>query len=129
MSRWHDPANEPESLQELEALIAAAGDYVMPADTLRPRVLEAARVRQNHRHSAWRMFQMAGFVFVCLLASIPAQHHLEAWRNSAFSPSADEMELLAQEYADQPAIGQNWGFYEAFKDLRHDQMLKIVGRQ
>ncbi len=55
-----------------------------------------------------------------------AQHRLEAWRESASAPSSDELQLRALQYAQKPLVGPNWGLYEAFKDLRHDQMLKMI---
>lgn len=117
----------PKSLQRIESVVASAKNYVVPSDNLRPRILEAARARQSQRLSTRRMFQVAALVFLCVLLTIPAQQHLDAWRRTAFSPTAGELEMRAQQYADQPAIGQNWGMYEAYKNLRQQQQTKITG--
>ncbi len=55
------------------------------------------------------------------------QQSLDAWRKSAFAPSADELQLQAQEYATEPAVGQNWGMVEAFNKLRQQQKVKVTG--
>ncbi len=128
MSNEKDFADQPESLEQIEAMIAAAKDYVVPSDYLRPRVLEAARLQQSHTAGSRRLFQVAASVFMCVILTIPAQQRLEAWRESAFSPTASELEVEALQYASKPSIGQNWGLYEAYKSLRQDQLMKITGQ-
>ena len=117
----------PNSLEQIESMVASAKNYVVPSDNLRPRILEAARSQQNQRLSARRMYQVAALVVLCVLLTIPAQQRLDAWRRSAFSPTSGELEISAQQYANQPAIGQNWGMYEAYKNLRQQQQTKITG--
>lgn len=127
MSNRLESSDQPESLEQIEAMIAAAKDYIVPSDYLRPRVLDAARSQQSHMVGRRRLLQVAASVFLCVILTIPAQQRLEAWRQSAFSPSASELEIQALQYASKPTIGQNWGLYEAYKSLRHDQMIKITG--
>lgn len=128
MNNEKDFADQPESLEQIEAMIAAAKDYVVPSDYLRPRVLEAARLQQSHTAGSRRLLQVAASVFMCVILTIPAQQRLEAWRESAFSPTANELEVEALQYASKPSIGQNWGLYEAYKSLRQDQLMKITGQ-
>ena len=117
--------NLPESL---ESMIAAAKDYMVPTDNLRPRILEVARMREDQRHNSLRMFQIAALIFLGVIITIPAQQQLEGWRQTAFSPNSSQLELQAQEFASQPTIGQNWGMVEAFRNLRQSQFLKITGQ-
>ncbi len=120
--------DRPESLEQIESMIAAAKDYVTPSENLRPRVLEAARAQQGYRLSLNRLLQIAAAVFLTVILSIPIQQRLDAWRSAALSPSADEFERRAQQLAGQPTIGPNWGFYEAYESLRADRHLKLFGQ-
>ncbi len=93
----------PESLEQIESMVASARNYVRPSENLRPRILETARAQQSHRLGTRRMFQLAALIVLGVLLTIPAQEHLDSWRRSALSPSAGELEMQAQKYAEQPA--------------------------
>lgn len=117
----------PDSLRQIELMVASAKDYVAPSDNLRPRVIEAARSRYGFVMNSQRVLQVAAIVMLCVLLTIPLQQRLEDWRNAAFAPSTDEMEMQAQAYAEQPAVGHNWGLVEAYKNLKQQQHVKISG--
>lgn len=58
-----DIAHE-EPLDDVEALIRLAGDYVQPSDDLRPRVLEAARAVRRDQQAQRHILQLAAVLLV-----------------------------------------------------------------
>ncbi|MEO0529606.1 MAG: hypothetical protein AAF266_03410 [Planctomycetota bacterium] len=59
--------NESRDTSGIEAMLAAAGDYVGPSDDLRPRVLEAVTKQQKRRLRRRRMSVAAGGTLIVTL--------------------------------------------------------------
>lgn len=99
-----------DSLEELEALVRSAKDYVHPSDDLRPRVLEAARsqrrVMSYLRHAAVALV-MVGTLFTGL-------HGTSAL---VLSPTTSD-QLLSSAARD-----ANWGLVDSFTELRQRQAI------
>lgn len=113
-----------EPLDDLEAMIRGAGDYVRASEDLRPRVLETARAQCGEQRAKRCIRQVA--VFVVLLAAFTASagHVLEttgAGQKVALNAAdSDRMHSQAETHAARGGdIG--WGMVEAFTELRRRQ--------
>lgn len=116
----------PDSLRQIELMVAAAKSYVKPSDNLRPRVMDTVRSRRRIVMNSRRIFQVSVIVMLGVLLTIPVQQRLEAWRKNAAGPSNQELERQAQAYAEQPTVGHNWGMVEAYRNLKQQQRAKFV---
>lgn len=93
-----EPAAEPRSA-EVEALVAAAGNYVWPSDDLRPRVLEAARERAGQRQTLYRLAAMTVAAALCVMTGVSVSQHLHANAESAAMPRGERLEQLVDAHA------------------------------
>lgn len=104
---------------ELVAMIGAAGDYVVPSEDFRPRVLEAAQQKCAERRA--RFAAGRAFAAAALAAGIAA---LGA-RSAGFSspPKWKDAGQIEQRARENSAVcgGLNWGVVEAFSEARREQ--------
>ncbi len=140
-SYWRDDsnANNPEASSDaaLESLIRAAGDYVHPTGDLRPRTLEAARLRCRQQRRASGM----AFAAILLVLMLPSGMQRPAHFNriNPFSETANVGSLrwqAGQWQADRSKVtsaGQvtdgnvNWALVEGFTQLRRHQAELLHG--
>ena len=110
------PVEQP--LNDIEALVRLAGDYVQPSEDLRPRVLEAARVVTRDRQTRRRMIRLAAVLLfaVVSLAAIGKPRSSEASRFSADLWSAD-----GPAPAGGVRAGAGWEMVDSFTELRREQ--------
>lgn len=115
---WETP------LDDIEAVVRSAGEYVRASDDLRPRVLEAARL-QHGEHRAKRRIR---HVAVCVL--LLAFCHVAEWRGSRDQQSppngmlaaAGFHELFSPTQAASIRSGDgDWRMIDAFTKLRRQQ--------
>jgi hypothetical protein len=111
-------------LDDIEAIVRAAGDYVRASDDLRPRVLEAARMQHGEQRTRRRL----RYVAVCVL--LVAFCHMSDWnglihqptRPSSILVAAGFHELLTPTRAELIRSGDgDWRMVEAFTKLRRQQ--------
>jgi hypothetical protein len=119
-----DGGNWHESAGEIEALIGAAGGYVLPSDDLRPRVLETARTERRERHARRTIRRLAACVVLAAIGAGAVGQHL---RTSAAQSRLNELGADSQTMHDRAARraagagGFSWGLVDAFSELREDQ--------
>ena len=109
----------------IEAQVRSAGGYVVPSDNLRPRTLEAAREWSEDRKALRRLRRFAVLLLLCSVMSVPLVERLTAWHKGTQSPSPREMEQRALQLATDSHVGQHWGLFEAFSQLRRVQAARL----
>ena len=109
----------------IEGQIRSAADYVVPSDNLRPRTLEAAREWSEDRKAIRRLRRFAVLLLLCSMMSVPLVEQLTAWHKRSQSPSSLELEQRALQLATDSHIGQHWGLFEAFSQLRRVQAARL----
>lgn len=103
-------------IDDLEALLRSAKDYVHPSDDLRPRVLEAARSQRDQRQMLGYL-QHAAVVLVVLGALASALYGTAGSANLG-STSRDQVLTSAAEDG-------NWGLVDSFTELRRRQAVLL----
>ena len=109
---------DPQTLEQLEATLFAARDYVIPSDDLRPRTLEQSR--QATRIQSWAN-RLTLVTLGCMLLwsmAMPMLRELGSQRDKISGPFPAEIERAAQVYADEHRYEAQWGLVEAFRDAR-----------
>lgn len=122
MSQQHPPTDFAER-NDIEAMLAAAGDYVGPSEDLRPRVLET--VRQHHRltRRRYRMTVAVGAVlFIGLFAGLQAMTH---GSRLAKESTSQRVARLVDDESSQPhhagMEGLYWRLVDAMLAVRSEQ--------
>jgi hypothetical protein len=110
-AEWDNPRSD-----ETEALVRAAGGYVRPSETLRPRLLDAARAESRERWAQQKMWQVALVVALWGALSTASGNRWQA--ASPFSAA-----LLQAEVQERPVeVGAaGWSVVDSFTDLRRRQ--------
>ena len=104
------------SIDDLEAIIRSAKDYVHPSDDLRPRVLEAARSQRDQR-------QMIGYLQHAAVALV----FLGALASALYG-TGDAVNLAAtsrDQVLTSAAQDGNWGLVDSFTELRRRQAVLL----
>lgn len=120
-SRREASDEELSPIETIEGMLRAAGNYVVPSDDLRPRILEAAREYRGNRRSERRL---AGYALTTLLLwvlCLPLVDDLDVLRSKLASPSAFELQQRALEITADKGFDPNWAMAEVFTQLRHTQ--------
>lgn len=120
-----DQFSDDRSMQQIEAAIRAAGNYVLPSEDLRPRTLDAAHEHCGDRRAEQKLGGFVIAVLLLVMISSPAIHYIDALRTRSTAPSATEMQDRGLRYASDPHIGSNWGLTEAFTQLRRLQANRL----
>jgi len=112
-----------ESVDGVEAMVLAAGQYVGASDDLRPRVLEAVRVQSGERSARRRLRHVAfAVVLLAFLAPEFQQHWSESqsrW-GSIEEFGADVSDSVSPAASTRCDDGE-WRIIEAFTRLRREQ--------
>ena len=111
-------------MNELEAAIRAAGQYVQPSHDLRPRVLEAARTVRTERKARRHIKHLA--ILVLVLAVFVASGRNVIDRNrpnpSDMTANADAQRIYARAQLGIVHGGDlGWALVEAFTELKREQ--------
>lgn len=104
-----------EPIDDIEALIRSAKDYVHASDDLRPRILEAARSQRGEQRALGYLRQAAIVLAIFGLLTMARQgtaDHAEPALLAAVSAES----LLSAAAAD-----GNWGLVDSFTELRQRQ--------
>ncbi|QDV12573.1 hypothetical protein CA51_24590 [Rosistilla oblonga] len=109
----------------IEAVIRAAGDYVVVSDDLRPRTIEAAIERQGlavtRRRVRWAALGAALFLAV----SIPWVRSYDGGGLESVSPTTAEIHRAALRYAAEANITPDWALQKVVDDLRRSQAERL----
>jgi hypothetical protein len=107
-------------LNDIEAMICGAQDYVRASDDLRPRVLELARVEQRER-------QARGWLSLAALLSLAAMQMLMSLVRAAAGDGAGvegsrlPMQAFSRAESSAPSSDPSWQMVESFTQLRKIQ--------
>ncbi len=111
-----------DSVDEIEALVRAAGRYVGASEGLRPRVLEGARAERAEKRVRHRVVQLMGVVIFSTIVTgvgqTPSSSHGEV--QSPFVGDLQSLNRRAAEMAEDGG-GVGWGLVDALVDLRREQ--------
>jgi hypothetical protein len=115
-----DSRDNFDSLDEIEALVRSAGNYVWPSEDLRPCVLEAARVVRSEERARLRVLQMAACALMVGLFAVATFRHHES--PTSHSPEGDQaIRLLSQAPTATHSGDSAWVMVDSFTDLRRRQ--------
>jgi hypothetical protein len=117
-----EPIEFDDPIDEIEALVRAAGRYVSASEGLRPRVLDGARAQRSERRVRHRVVQlMAVVVFSTIVTG--AGHTPRSSRGEIQSPLLGDLQLLHERAAEmaEDGGGVGWGLVDAMVDLRREQ--------
>jgi hypothetical protein len=111
-----------EPLDDIEAMIRAAGDYVQASEDLRPRVLESARRQRCERRTQRWMGRLAMVVVLATVLTASERHRggearqtlasVAVYRASFPAPPAGSGDVSSD-------VG--WGMVDAFTEMRRQQ--------
>ena len=125
MTDLYHPDN---SMDDVEALVRAAGKYVGTSVDLRPRVLEAARVQCLERRAQHCLGRVA--LFIALLAAFTATLRFDvldipvAMNGESIIANAEE--LIGPASVSRPRTGDgDWRIIDAFTKLRRQQAQRL----
>lgn len=116
-------SHEGGELSDLETKIRQAAGYVVPSDTFRARVLEAARDRAQSASNNRRVFGAALAMIFGLVLALQVTEYLRAKCESRIVwPS--EIDAQVEKLNETPGVGPNWAPYEAVRELRSSSNLQ-----
>ena len=113
-----------ESVDNVEAMVRAAGHYVRASENLRPRVLEEARTHFSERMAQRCIRHLAMFVVLLAFftAANPCGMNDQRMRPSGLLASAGFNELLCPTVPPTARSGDgDWRMIDAFTELRRQQ--------
>lgn len=119
------PKPVDDAFASLEAVIAAAGNYVHPSDELRPKTLEAAREWTIRLRGRRRVLMAAAALVVASMLGLPGWYSPAASQNAAPVIGTAEIYRQAGRKARAGATDPSWALYEAFCDLRQSQAQRL----
>jgi hypothetical protein len=108
-------------LNEIEALVRSAGEYVRASEDLRPRVLENARLKCSERRVRRRFWQSAAVVLLCGMITSSLIHRSESAIGTKAQSSAWTSQLFAPVEAAARSNDPSWQMVESFTQLRMRQ--------
>jgi hypothetical protein len=111
-------------MNELEAAIRAAGQYVQPSRDLRPRVLEAARANHTERTAQRHIKHLAILVLVIAVFAASGRNAIDRNRPhpSDMTADADAQRIYARAELGIAHGGDlGWALVEAFTELKREQ--------
>lgn len=109
-----------QPLDEIEALVRLAGDYVHPSDELRPNVLEAARTAAKEQRARRRIARLAA-VFFLAAVSVASLTGTRATDDSAYASNFWQGSLNAPVQSASERDRSGWEMVDSFTELRRHQ--------
>lgn len=113
-----EPELELEQIQQLEATLFAARNFVRPSDDLRPRTLEMARESTTWQIHANRL--AGGLLCILLVWSslLAVSSGLAVYRKQLVGPFPAEIENAAVHNPTNNPYQRDWGLVDAFQESR-----------
>jgi hypothetical protein len=115
---------DDDSLEGVEAIVRAAGEYVCASEDLRPRVLEGARLRcgEQWAQRCIRLVVMCIVLLVCFTAADQNRFETRRSYSTAILAASGFNELDAPLDAASLRAGDgDWRMLDAFTELRRQQ--------
>lgn len=78
-----------DRLSAIETMISDAGRYVIPGRDLRPRVIEASRLRYDLRQTRTRLLVACAVAMISLLAGVGFSHRMRRQAAAAAAPGTE----------------------------------------
>ena len=113
MTEYFDQSPERD---DAEALVRAAGGYVRPSETLRPRLLDAARAESRERWAQRKMWQVA--LAVALWGALSTASGSRWHAAAPFSAAVLQGDVQVRSVEGGAA---GWSVVDSFTDLRRRQ--------
>jgi hypothetical protein len=91
-NRYPDEGSEGGSIDRLhaiETMISDAGRYVIPSRDLRPRVIEASRLRYDLRQTRTRLLVACAVAMISVMAGVGFSHRLRRQAAAAAAPGTE----------------------------------------
>jgi hypothetical protein len=109
-----------QPLDDIEALVRLASDYVQPSDDLRPRVLEAARAATQEKRAQRRIARVAAVFLLAALsvASISGRRSTDA---AGYAASFWKGPLYAPVQTASENNRSGWEMVDSYTELRRHQ--------
>ncbi len=107
-------------LNDLEQLIAGAGDVVQPSRDLRPRVLDAVNEQESEKSAQKHLSRYCLAIGALMLVAAPLTRLLSELPLPK-SPSAESIQQSVNLYADQKGMNHDWSAVDVFSRLRQAQ--------
>lgn len=92
VNRYPDEGPEGGSIDRLhaiETMISDAGRYVIPGRDLRPRVIEASRLRYDLRQTRTRLLVACAVAMISILAGVGFSHRMRRQAAAAAAPGTE----------------------------------------
>ncbi len=119
MSEFRDlQSSQADDFEDVVNAILKSGEFVVPSDDLRPRVLEAAREQCGQKHELRRLSLVASAILLVWLVALPTTRALSELRTHLVAPLPADMLRLADELANRHRYGPDWGLVDAFENTR-----------
>lgn len=109
---------DSDQLQQLEATIFAARNFVVPTEDLRPRTLSLAKETGRIQRIANRSALSVTSIMLVWLLAMPFLSKLSRYRDSLRGPMPVEIEHAAHVYSLKHRYEPGWGLVDAFQDSR-----------
>ena len=110
-----------EPLNEVEALVRSAGDYVRASGDLRPRVLETARAERSERRAQRRIWQVAILVVLLGMFTTTVRQGQGIFGIERSRAATGAGQLLFSSEALTGSGESNWEMVDSFTELRRRQ--------
>jgi hypothetical protein len=106
-NRYPDEGSEGGSIDRLhaiETMISDAGRYVIPSRDLRPRVIEASRLRYDLRQTRTRLLVACAVAMISIIAGVGFSHRLRRQAAAAAAPGTESRWGDVASTSDAPAM-------------------------
>lgn len=112
------PQLDPDQIQQLEATIFAARNFVVPTEDLRPRTLAAAKESCRIQRVANRTAVTLTSIMLVWVLALPIVRGVASYQAQLRGPSPAEIERTAQALTLEHRYEPGWGLVDAFQDSR-----------
>jgi hypothetical protein len=109
---------DSDQIQQLEATIFAARNFVVPTEDLRPRTLSLAKETSLIQQIANRSAITVTSIMLVWLLAVPVLRSMALYRDSLRGPMSAEIEHAAQVLTLEHRYEPGWGLVDAFQDSR-----------
>lgn len=113
-----NPKLAPDQIQQLEATIFAARNFVVPTEDLRPRTLAAAKESCRIQRVANRTALTLTSIMLVWLLALPIVRGVASYQEQLRGPSPAEIEQTAHSLTLEHRYEPGWGLVDAFQDSR-----------
>lgn len=106
---------------EIESIILAAKDFVLPSESLRPDTLDSIQEELKRERIKRTAFGLSGIVLLVAAAVAPLMSRLPELPFPV-APTSAEVQQQAVAYSSDPTVGTQWAMVETFQQMRLVQL-------